>query len=270
MLQKRVWRIRGVEVYPNHEIIKINDTNKKLIVKNLETNEERTESYDKLILSVGSVPFVPNIKGKDLENVVLFGGRQFAEELRYKTVNPDVKNVVVVESGGYIGIETAQSIAKNGKNVTVIYILERPLDVYLDKELTDVLEKELRENNILFEGSQMLHKDVGENGKSGKRIGVKFDSVYVEQDTRVDYVPSEYKEKVYAKLFYNPESRVILGTQILSKYNLTANIHVVSLAIKAKMTIDDLAFADFFFQLGFNRPWEILNELALVTQKKNN
>lgn len=386
---KEAMEEKGVEVYPESEIVKINSKEHTVLVRDLTSGKERLESYDKLILSVGSVPFVPNVEGKDLENVVLFGGRMSAEDLRYKTVNPNIKNVVIV-GGGYIGVEAAQAFAKNGKNVTIIDILERPLDVYLDKELTDVLEKEMASNNVVFSGSQTVQKYLGENGKvskvitdkgeypadlvivstgvrpntewlkgtleltengfikiddymqtsekdiyavgnatlvkwnptgdyisialasnarkqgryaaknleeakyefpgvqgssalpvfsyklassginekSGTRSGVNFRSVYVEQDTHVDYIPNKFKEKVYAKLFYNPETRVVLGAQILSKYDLTANIHAVSLAIKAKMTIDDLAFADFFFQPGINRPWDILNELALAAQNQ--
>lgn len=379
---------RGVEVYPEHEIVKINPKDHTVVVRDLVKNEERIESYDKLILSVGSVPFVPPVEGTDLENVVLFGGRQSAEDLRYKTVDPSIKNVVIVGSG-YIGIEAAESFAKNGKNVTVIDILQRPLDVYLDQELTDVLEAHMRENNINFVGSQMVQKylgngkvekvitDKGEydadlvivstgvrpntgwlkdtielhdngfvktddymrtseedifavgnatlvkynptdsyipialasnarkqgryaaknldgavapfkgvqgssalsifdykfastgiNEKSGSRSNVNFKSVYVEQDTHVDYVPDHLKEKIYAKLYYNPETRVVLGAQLLSKHDITANVHAISLAIQGKMTIDDIAYADFFFQPGFNTPWNIINELGLAAQRQ--
>lgn len=379
----------GVEVYPEHEILKINTKEHSVLVKDLTTGVEREESYDKLILSVGSIPFTLDVDGKDLENVVLFGGRQSAEYLRHKTVDPNIKNVVVVGSG-YIGIEAAESFAMNGKNVTVIDILERPLDVYLDAELTNVLEANMKENNVNFVGGEIVQKYVGENGKvtgivtdkgeypadlvivsvgirpntswlkdtlelhpngfiktddymrtsaedvfavgnatlvkynptgdyisialasnarkqgryavknleeanipfpgvqgssalsifdykfastginekSGTRSGIEFSSVYVEQDNLVDYVPAELKEKVYAKLYYNPTTRVVLGAQILSKKDLTANIHAVSLAIKAQMTIDDLAYADFFFQPGFERPWSILNHLGLEAQRQ--
>ena len=93
---KEAMEARGVAVFPEHEIIKINPKEHKVRVKDVKTGQEKEESYDKLILSVGSVPFVLDVPGKDLENVVLFGGRQSAEDLRYKTVDPSIKNVVVV------------------------------------------------------------------------------------------------------------------------------------------------------------------------------
>ena len=40
----------------------------------------------------------------------------------------------------------------------------------------------------------------------------------------------------------------------MSKQDVTANINAISLAIQKHMTVDELAYADFFFQPGFDRP----------------
>jgi len=37
----------------------------------------------------------------------------------------------------------------------------------------------------------------------------------------------------------------------------------LSIAIHKKLTIEDLAFSDFFFQPYFNKPWNFLNTAAL-------
>ena len=56
---------------------------------------------------------------------------------------------------------------------------------------------------------------------------------------------------------YDPETTQILGAQLMSKADLTANINAISLAIQAKMTIEDLAYADFFFfQPAFDKTLE--------------
>ena len=52
-------------------------------------------------------------------------------------------------------------------------------------------------------------------------------------------------------------------TPILSKEDVTQAANTLSLAITAKMTLTQLAQADFFFQPGFSRPWHFLNVLAL-------
>ena len=73
---------------------------------------------------------------------------------------------------------------------------------------------------------------------------------------------------VWFKLTYDPDTKAILGGQILSKHDLTAYINVISLAIKTKQTIYDLAYEDFFFQPGFDKPWNILNLAGLAAENK--
>lgn len=49
----------NIEVRVKQEVIKINRQEKNVIIKNLETNEEYEESYDKLVLSPGASPINP-------------------------------------------------------------------------------------------------------------------------------------------------------------------------------------------------------------------
>ena len=63
-------------------------------------------------------------------------------------------------------------------------------------------------------------------------------------------------------MFFNPSSHVLLGGAVLSTYDITAQGNVLALAIQHKLTVEDLADADFFFQPGFDRQWSILNIAA--------
>ena len=49
--------------------------------------------------------------------------------------------------------------------------------------------------------------------------------------------------------------------------SLTSYINAISYAIQGKMSVDDLAYADFFFQPGFDRPWNIMNVAAQKAQR---
>lgn len=94
-------------------------------------------------------------------------------------------------------------------------------------------------------------------------LGVKSASVFVTDTTQPPFVPETAgNTKVYFKLTYDPSNKRILGAQIMSKRDVTANINAISLAIQGKMTLNDLAYADFFFQPGFDRPWNIMNVAA--------
>jgi len=90
--------------------------------------------------------------------------------------------------------------------------------------------------------------------------GVETMSTLVTDSYRPPFVPDKYgNAKVYFKLTYDPETTRILGAQIMSKENVTQNMNVLSLAVQEKLTLEDLAYADFFFQPDFDRPWSIIN-----------
>ena len=90
-------------------------------------------------------------------------------------------------------------------------------------------------------------------------------SFYCEEKIRPDFMNNE-ENTVEMKIFYDADTEVILGAQFLSKEDITQAANTMSLAITAKMTLTDLAQADFFFQPGFSRPWHFLNILAMKAQ----
>ncbi len=93
-------------------------------------------------------------------------------------------------------------------------------------------------------------------------IGVK--AVTVRENYRPEFMPTH--EEVLLKVVYDSETRVILGAQIQSKADLTQSINTLSVVIQNKMTIDELAFIDFFFQPHYNKPWNILNMAGLQAE----
>ena len=79
---------------------------------------------------------------------------------------------------------------------------------------------------------------------------------------RPSYVPEVNNPKVYVSLTFAPLTHQILGGAVLSKYDITADGNVLALAISHKLTLEDLAEQDFFFQPGFDRQWSLLNLAA--------
>ncbi|MEG0580306.1 MAG: NADH oxidase, partial [Niameybacter sp.] len=51
--------------------------------------------------------------------------------------------------------------------------------------------------------------------------------------------------------------------QISSTYDLTQLMNTLSVVIQNKMTVEELAMTDFFFQPHFNKPWSLLNAVAI-------
>lgn len=103
----------------------------------------------------------------------------------------------------------------------------------------------------------------GLNSFTAKRAGVALSSAYFEDTLRPKYVPLEKgNPKVSVQLFFEQQTHQILGGAVLSTYDVTAQGNVLALAIQQKLTLEDLAAADFFFQPGFDRQWSLLNLAA--------
>ncbi|MDO4625454.1 MAG: FAD-dependent oxidoreductase [Enterococcus hirae] len=103
----------------------------------------------------------------------------------------------------------------------------------------------------------------GLNSFTAEKAGVAIRTAYYEDTIRPKYVPEEYgNTKVSIQLFFDPMTHQVLGGAVLSTYDVTAQGNVLALAIQQKLTIEDLAEADFFFQPSFDRQWNMINLAA--------
>lgn len=98
-----------------------------------------------------------------------------------------------------------------------------------------------------------------EGAKSTTNYNV--DSVFISDNYRPEFMPSYESAKL--KIVFDKDSRRVLGGQIISKIDLTQFMNTLSVVIQNKMTIEELAMTDFFFQPHFNKPWSLLNIAAL-------
>ncbi|MFS1663729.1 FAD-dependent oxidoreductase [Streptococcus sp. zg-JUN1979] len=102
----------------------------------------------------------------------------------------------------------------------------------------------------------------GLNEFSAGRLGLDFETSFYTDRIRPRYIPEADNPEVYVSLTFHPKTHQILGGSVLSTQDLTAQGNVLSLAIAQKLTLEDLAEADFFFQPGFDRQWSLLNLAA--------
>lgn len=99
--------------------------------------------------------------------------------------------------------------------------------------------------------------------------GIPAAAVMVEDNYRPEFMPTT--TPILMKLVYNPETRVILGAQFMSDYDVSQSANTISVLIQNNNTIDDLGFVDMFFQPVYDRPFNYLNILgqAAITQEAN-
>lgn len=171
------FREAGVEIHTKHEVTNVDFSNKKVTVKNLNTNEVLEESYDKLMIAIGARAIIPPIKNIDLENVVTLKSMDDGNKLRELMSKEENKKIAII-GAGFIGLEAAEAAKHRGKEVTVIQLQDRVLQEVFDKDITDLLEEELRENGVNLLLSETVTELIGD----GKVSKVKTNKREIEAD----------------------------------------------------------------------------------------
>jgi NADPH-dependent 2,4-dienoyl-CoA reductase/sulfur reductase-like enzyme len=136
----------GMEIFLQHEIVKVVPEKKQVMVKDLANNRLFLDTYDKLMISTGTFPIVPPFPGVNLKNIHVLKTLEDGIILKQIANRPEIKNVVIV-GGGYIGIEVVEAMVRLGKQVRVIELSERVLQSF-DREITDIVEEELVKHGV--------------------------------------------------------------------------------------------------------------------------
>ena len=136
----------NIDVRIKQEAIKIDRKEKTVLIKNIETNEEYKESYDKLVLSPGAKPINP-FKNLNSEKIRTLRNVEDSIEIKEYIKNNDIKNVAII-GGGYIGVEVAENLS-NQKDVKVTIIEKAShLIAPLDKDMAKFVHKVLKAKGI--------------------------------------------------------------------------------------------------------------------------
>ena len=106
------------------------------------TEDNRTLSYDRLLIATGSHSFIPPIKGSEKKGV--FALRTIKDARDISAYAGKIEDVVLI-GGGLLGLEAGNALRKLGKRVTVVEffprLLPRQLDVDGAKRLQGIMEE---------------------------------------------------------------------------------------------------------------------------------
>ena len=129
-----------------HEVTALHPERKTVSVKNLETDEEFEEPYDKLLLSPGAKPTQPRLPGVGLEK--LFTLRTVEDTFRIKDyIRQNHPRSAVLAGGGFIGLELAENLRELGMEVTIV---QRPKQLMnpFDPDMAAFIHSEVRANGV--------------------------------------------------------------------------------------------------------------------------
>jgi NADH oxidase (H2O2-forming) len=155
------YHLPDIEKYMKHEVIKLDPKNKKITA--LHEGTKFDLEYDKLILDLGSSPFIPPIPGAfELLNKGVFTVSDIYDCSNLKKwAKPQQKAIVV--GAGAIGLETAVALRHNGMEVVVIEMLDSVLPKAIDSDMADILSVHLDELGIKVMKGSRLEKINGED-----------------------------------------------------------------------------------------------------------
>ncbi len=139
--------VKGIRVLGSTLAKAIRRPEKTVHTVHVETGEERTIPYDKLVLATGGVPASLAIEGIDLKQVYRIYRVEDAVSLRDAIFDRDAKHAVII-GGGLIGIEMAEAFVKQGVHVSVVEVMGQILPGVLDEEMAAYLMRYIREQGV--------------------------------------------------------------------------------------------------------------------------
>lgn len=126
---------KGVEYHVNQKVTGINREKKTVT-----TASGLEVYYDKLVLSTGSIPFVPPVPGKDQDDIHVY---RTIDDLDAIAASAKSSKVGVVIGGGLLGLEAANAIKQLGLQTHVVEFAPRLMAVQLDQEGGDLLRSKI-------------------------------------------------------------------------------------------------------------------------------
>jgi len=151
----------GINVV-REEVTRVDSKNKSVFVSGGEEFK-----YDKLYLATGSSSFVPPIEGNDLEGVMTLRGLPDAEKIKSYITDKNVKNIAFI-GAGFISMEIASLLEETSPgsfNITVIELMDRPLPLMLDKDMSGFVREYLEEKGLDIRTGVKVEKLTGGDGK---------------------------------------------------------------------------------------------------------
>lgn len=182
----------NIEVRLRSEVLKVDRRQKEIEVKDLESGRIYRESYDELVLAPGAAPIRPPLPGIELEGIFALRTIPDSRRIREWMKSHAVKRAAVV-GGGFIGLEMAENLRREGIEVTIVEMLSQVMPP-LDPEMVEPVHAHLREKGVklsLGDGVEKFERSA-EGGlsvctKSGKRVDADLVilSIGVRPETRL-------------------------------------------------------------------------------------
>lgn len=166
-ITKEQLETQKVQCHLGATVQKINTTQK--IIHYDYSEQEELISYDKLIIATGSRQLSEKIDGSAHESVLKY--KRYGEA-QAALVKVEESQHVTIIGGGQVGVEAADLLNKQQKQVTLIESMDYVLFKYLDEEMVQPIEQKMIEKGIDLKLRQTVSSiETNEDQKVRVRLG---------------------------------------------------------------------------------------------------
>ncbi len=160
---------KDVEVFVRHRVASIDPENKTLTVRDLTTEEEFEDSYDRLIIATGAKAVPPPIDGADLDGVFALRFLTDADAIMEYVRERSPRRAAII-GGGYIGLELAENLKEIGMDVSMLETEERVAGDY-GYEVAEKVEEHLKEKGVAVRTGAQVAEFVGDDEGRVRAVG---------------------------------------------------------------------------------------------------
>lgn len=153
----------NVDVRTRSEALSIDRKNRTVRVRDLNTQKEYTEKYDKLILSPGAEPIRPELPGINHPNIFTLRSIPDTDRIKAFVDNNKPRRAIIV-GAGYIGLEMAENLHERGIFVTMVEMAPQVMNA-IDFEMAAIVHQHLKTKKIEFYLGCAVSSFADDNGK---------------------------------------------------------------------------------------------------------
>ena len=133
----------GIYIHTRKKVTKIIPAEKKVLIEGIDTRETEYQEYDKLVISTGAEPVIPEYV--DIKSEKIYTLRTLDDGIKLKQGMLRSKHITII-GGGYIAVELVESFVKNNKNVTLIERSQFVLSM-LDEDISALVQDYILEHS---------------------------------------------------------------------------------------------------------------------------
>jgi len=135
------WYIKnGITLYKGHRIVAIDRD-----AKTVTSDHGVVETYDKLVIATGSVPFILPVPGNNLPGVLSY---RDLDDVNAMLLAAQSRSKAVVIGGGLLGLEAAAGLEAQGMDVTVLHLMPTLMERQLDPAAGYLLQRAIEDRGI--------------------------------------------------------------------------------------------------------------------------